>query len=268
MKFKNRNVEKILENKFLWFIIIIIHLALIVFAFLNIKGLTTIYSYTIGLLFGNLAYSYFLIVFILCIIKLSTPKIIFIKNFKIDLFLISLFLIFVNMFVSFIVLEVVQYEGNFYFSVGANVWNHNFQEWWNTLAPEKVNSSLPNLNHLGFINIFLYSVLKSTTSVIGVILVPLVAFITYLLVKILIFMKKMPKIKKNEKNEEKIVKFKKKKINQESTEDKEGISKDEVSVKQHQETYDNQKVIDENKDNPSKNNLDLNETLPFENPFD
>ncbi|UWD34236.1 hypothetical protein [Mesomycoplasma molare] len=273
MKYKKGKIEFLIQSKIFWALILLTNMLLLVFSFLNIKGLTTIYSYTIGFLFGSLSYSYFLFILILCLTKIISPKILETKKIKVDLYLISLFFIFINMFVIFIIEDVIKMKGQNILDIGFKNFKNLKNIYWIELINKTNDPLLLDLSHLGFLNIFIYITLKSFTSSLGSFMIPLLLFLIYLIWKILFFEKNQLIRPKNKIKKEKILEFKKNKIKENKKELVQNIVTNfDLEDKGNIVTKDLKKPVDleiktfieeENTENKS-----IEETLPFDNPFD
>ncbi|WGI36677.1 hypothetical protein [Mesomycoplasma lagogenitalium] len=286
--------EKFKNSKMLWFSILLFHFALFIFSFLNLEIITTIYSYTIGATFGKLSYIYFFIVLILCLVKLVSDDILIIKGFKINFWFFTISGWFISMLVF-----LIEKDKGFNLEIGATVWTNSFNQWWlDFQGLETANSLLPNFNHLGVFNTLIYSILKSTTTTIGVLLMPFLTLITLISIEIFLFFrqKNIYMIKKNKKWENRVKIKEKKEGENKGFTNNQNLEKNKVDTtnkiensffaeKKEKELSANLNLDKkENVNNFSKesnfglennqNNQEINfdsvssETLPFDNPFD
>lgn len=159
MNIKNWKINKYLQKNILSILILILFVFIFLFSFFNLNFLTTLNSYTFGLIFG-----YFYIIFFIFVFCLYIHKKFYELNFKFYFLKITFAQLFSLAFAIWIFITLNKF-----------IWDHNklniYSENWSTAFEfwfqdfkinhflENQNNMLPNQFHDGFLSIFIVSFL-------------------------------------------------------------------------------------------------------------
>ncbi|MGL4343470.1 MAG: hypothetical protein ACRCRZ_02815 [Metamycoplasmataceae bacterium] len=170
------------RKKVLGTIFLILFSFLFILCFVQLPYLTTIHSYTIGYLFGN--YSYFIyLVFIFKSLDLIFNINIHIQKYlkkyfkKINFHFTTINFIILILGIAFISEGIYNWVNISQQQVGIEIWEINFNNWWNNFISSK-NVLLPNFKNQGVMIIFLVTLFSFWSGFLVVILVG-VALVSY-----------------------------------------------------------------------------------------
>lgn len=149
-KEKNYFVWK--DTSFIWTMIILLLCFLMTISFLNVKGLTTIHSYTINIFFGM-----FSILFYVWIMLFAFKKLFNLKNtYSAKIFHFSLWRLAIFFFAILIFGSVIYFTANKVFPTAGKSYKIVFDNWFETFSSSH-NAVLPYKWNAGIIGSFIYS---------------------------------------------------------------------------------------------------------------
>ncbi|UVD81972.1 hypothetical protein NV226_01545 [Mycoplasma iguanae] len=129
---------------------------LFVISFFEIKGLTTLHSYTFGLVFGIFSWLFYFLFFLIVLNKIYKLPLIEFKYFRLSiskLFFLSISVVFLYLVINTLVNKITSEP---YSSV---IWTENFNHWWAKFKNStNINASiwLPFKYHEGLLILFIY----------------------------------------------------------------------------------------------------------------